>query len=368
MRAARLLMALIVPVAACSESGRPVLTLSAVSPSGGPAGQATALRIRGAGFRPLVHANFDDDERSYVSAAFVALLGDRTLEQVTFVDEGELSAVAPASLSPGLYDLTVVDPAGAGASLPDAFTVLGAVDGGTDAASDGPPADARPDGPSADAAPDGPPSDAAPDGPPADTTPPDTTPPDIIPTPDGPLYYVKEEFSSGMGSVTPKSGSWSVGSGTLDQSSSSQNGVYAVVPVAAASYIAETRMAIHSIQGVGSVAEGAGLGVRVQSQGNPSNPPGQYTCFLSADSKLFGIVECSGGQTYCPIRSSTPVSFSYNTYYVVRATVSGSSITCQLPSQNKTLSINDSTYPTGGAALVTFHASASFDYLRVWAP
>lgn len=356
MRAASLLIAVVVPIA-CAETGRPALTLSEVSPSSGPAGLATALRILGAGFRPLVHANFDDDEQSYVSAGFAALLGDRPLDQVALVDEGELSAVVPPSLPPGLYDLTVVDPAGAGASLPGAFTVLGAPDTG-------------PDGPPSDAAPDGPLPDVAPDGPPADTTPPaDTAPPaDTVPTPDGPPYFVKEEFSSGMGSVTPGSGTWSVSGGTLSQSSTTQNGVYAVAPVSAASYIAETRLAIHSIQGVGSVAEGAGLGVRVQSQGNPSNPPGQYNCFISADSHIFGIVECSGGQTYCPVRSSTPVSFSYNTYYVIRATVSGSSITCQLPSQNKTLSINDSTFPTGGVALVTFHASASFDYLRVWAP
>jgi hypothetical protein len=294
---------------------------------------------------------------------------------VRFVSATELLAIVPAGLASGTYPLTVVNPGGGEGTLEDAFTVLGASDGRLDG---GPPTDGEPDAP-ADARPDGQPDvqpapDTVPwpDAPWPDVTPwPDTKPwPDLIPWPDGPPQYLFEDFGTGTGAVQPKTGSWSVNTGqkTLKQSSDGENGNYALAPVPASNYVAETKMEIHSIDGLPAIVEGAALAVRVQPQSNPSFPPGQYGCFISPDQQTFGVYECNGNQTYCSMHQSTSISFSYNTPYTVRATVSGNNITCQLLEQSKTVNTSDNTYPSGDVALATFHASASFHYLSVYAP
>jgi hypothetical protein len=252
----------------------------------------------GKGFRPAVQANYDDESQSNISVEFRARLGEHELEHVRFVDSEEISATVAAGLPVGLHDLIVVDPAGSEGSLAGAFAVLGdgdlgPRDGAADLADAGPqdgPLDGKPD---------------LPDGKPLDTKPwpditpwPDTKPwPDITPwpdtkpwpdtqpwPPDGPTYIVNESFSSGTGSVSTKTGTWSVhsGSSTLRQDSTSGNGYYAVAPVTGSNYTAETRVSIHAVEGLATITEGAALGVRVQTQTNPNRPPPACTTASSA--------------------------------------------------------------------------------------
>jgi DNA-binding beta-propeller fold protein YncE len=99
---------------------------------------ATPITIRGRSFHPAARPNFDDESQALVSFAFSASLGLHPLEGVRYVNEGELAALVPASLAPGLHDLTVFDPRGKRGVLPAAFRVgTPSPDASVDLASDG---------------------------------------------------------------------------------------------------------------------------------------------------------------------------------------------------------------------------------------
>jgi hypothetical protein len=249
--------------------------------------------------------------------------------------------------------------------------VLAGGDGGP---TDGGPTDGGPgdgphaEGPHADGVKtDGPPK---PDAPKPDAPKTDAKPkPDTKPWPDTSSSYVDESFATGAGKVTLKTGTWthhSTDGGYIKQNNHNGNGYYAGVSVPVSDYVAETRLRIHSIDGLSSIIEGAALSVRVQPQSNTSYPPGQYACFVSPDAKILGIAECSGGTTYCTMHTTKSVNIQLNTTYTLRATVSGSTVTCRLVGTSHQVTRSDSTYSGGGVALSTFHASASFYYLKVW--
>lgn len=149
----------------------------ALTPASAPPGVATPITIRGRSFHPAARPNFDDESQALVSFAFAAALGPHPLEGVSYVSEGELAAVVPASLAPGIYDLTVSDPRGRRGVLPAAFRV------------GSPPPDAS----APDARPDRAPSDSSGDlprdqlGPPPERKPdlvkPDLVKPDTLPGP-----------------------------------------------------------------------------------------------------------------------------------------------------------------------------------------
>ena len=82
-------------------------TLSAVLPSAGSPDVRTAVIITGASFRPEV----------------VAMLNDTVLSNVTYIDATTLSAIVPAGLAPGEYDLTVINGDCQSATLSDAYLV-----------------------------------------------------------------------------------------------------------------------------------------------------------------------------------------------------------------------------------------------------
>jgi hypothetical protein len=105
-----------------------------VEPSTGAAGQAVSVRILGRGFNPMVKASYDDPERSKIETAFRAALGSHDLENVLYVDGQTLEAAVPSTLSPGVYDLVVTDPAGREGKLEAAFTVTSPGDAGPDIA------------------------------------------------------------------------------------------------------------------------------------------------------------------------------------------------------------------------------------------
>ena len=88
-----------------SPSGPP--TLSAVNPSAGSPDVRTTILITGSSFRPTV----------------VAMLDDIVLSNVTYVDAATLSAVVPAGLAPGVYDLTVINGDCQSATLSNVYTV-----------------------------------------------------------------------------------------------------------------------------------------------------------------------------------------------------------------------------------------------------
>jgi hypothetical protein len=205
-----------------------------------------------------------------------------------------------------------------------------------------------------------------------DTTPPDITPPDTQPPIlDTQPYHVWEDFSQGWGSVGAKTGSWSIdaSAATVTQSTVNANGRFAYVDVQPTDYIAETALVIHKHQGLDNISEGAGLSVRVQAAVvNPGYPPDQYACVISNDYAQLGVWECSNQNQVCNIKTATPISYVAGTKYRLRATVIGNKVTCELPDLGKSVSMTDNSLSSGGVALSTFYASATFYYLKVWAP
>jgi len=207
------------------------------------------------------------------------------------------------------------------------------------------------------------------DGRPRDAMAPEVMPPDTrAPDVDSP-YYVNEDFATGYGAVSPKTGTWTWDSAqqAIRQSSVAGNGYYAEVSVPASDYVAETSVTISSIQNVAGLVESAALSVRVQPPVG-ANAPGQIACRVSPDASSFGIIRCSGLSTLCSLISDRAIPFAYGTAYRIRATVIGASYTCELPDLAKTVTATDSSFPTGGVALSTFHADAQFAYLKVWKP
>lgn len=108
----------------CSCGTRAPVALTAITPSWGEVGVPLDVVIDGSGFARRVQVDVDRPSRSQVDATFVLTLGDLPLESATYVDPVQLSARVPASLPVGVYTLTVTDPYGRTAQLPDAFTVV----------------------------------------------------------------------------------------------------------------------------------------------------------------------------------------------------------------------------------------------------
>ena len=82
-------------------------TLSAVLPNAGSPDVRTTVIITGASFRPVV----------------VAMLNDTMLSNIAYSDATTLSAVVPAGLAPGVYDLTVINGDCESATLSNAYVV-----------------------------------------------------------------------------------------------------------------------------------------------------------------------------------------------------------------------------------------------------
>jgi hypothetical protein len=113
--------------------------------------------------------------------------------------------------------------------------------------------------------------------------------------------------------------------------------------------------------------QGAGLGLRIQPQSGTA-PAGQYGCAVIADISSFALVKCTGTDAVCFIQKMTAMSFSLGSSYVVRATMAGNTLTCDLPAQSKSLSFTDGAFPTGAVGVGCYCAEATFDYLKVWKP
>jgi hypothetical protein len=240
------------------------------------------------------------------------------------------------------------------------------IDGGHGDSSATPNSDAISDAPS--------PSDAdiipTHDGPQAkDQTPPPDVPLPDLPPPDLPsTLYVYETFSSGMGAVQPKRGSWSISNGELHQTSKSGNDYYAEADVLDPDYVVESVVTVHSIHGYPSLGEGAGISARMQQPIYPSDPPGQYSCGVFPDWGDVALGKATGYDSTFMTLKSAMANISTGKAYYLRLTVIGDSLMCELPDQQVVLTATDTSFPSGGAGLVTLYADASYQYFKVSQP
>ncbi|MBN2359155.1 MAG: hypothetical protein JXR83_06855 [Deltaproteobacteria bacterium] len=131
MRPASLLVAVALTRCTCSSEPEPI-ALTGVQPARAADDTATPITIVGSGFYPQIAIDYQSSQRSAIGLQFAARLGEHALELVTYSDSRHLTAVVPAGLPPGTYELTVVSPQDQIARLTDAFTVIASavVDGG----------------------------------------------------------------------------------------------------------------------------------------------------------------------------------------------------------------------------------------------
>ena len=76
---------------------------------------------------------------------------------------------------------------------------------------------------------------------------------------------------------------------------------------------------------------------------------------------------CDGTSSYCDVLEQEDVSIAVGEPIRIRAEVVGNQLSCSLPDRGVSTT-HEVEHESGGVALVTFHADASFDYLRVWRP
>jgi hypothetical protein len=87
--------------------------LSGILPSAGSPDIRTTVTITGTSFRPVV----------------IVMVGDTMLSKISYIDATTLSAVVPAGLPPGNYDLTVINGDCQSATLDSAYTVDPSIQG-----------------------------------------------------------------------------------------------------------------------------------------------------------------------------------------------------------------------------------------------
>ena len=124
-----LLLALVAAAPACTCQSVPAPVLTSVDPGSTPTDQGTRLTVRGDHFQPQVIADLDDPASSVVNVTFsLTLLSGGTrvpLRILKVVSSQQIDAwLDPLAAAPGTYDLELVDPAGARATLSAAVSVL----------------------------------------------------------------------------------------------------------------------------------------------------------------------------------------------------------------------------------------------------
>ena len=108
---------------ACFESQPPAPVLAGVAPAQGLNDQAVAVAVAGEGFAVRVRTDFGAKSASRLDDVYQARLGSTPLTDVLRAGDAALTASVPAGLAAGTYDLTVVDPWGREATLPNAYRV-----------------------------------------------------------------------------------------------------------------------------------------------------------------------------------------------------------------------------------------------------
>lgn len=115
-------------LSACTGLRLPDPVPEAIDPTTGYAGEDTVVRITGTAFYPQLEVSTTADRTADVDGGFAVTLLDDTgttasLEGVTLGSFTSLSAIVPAGLHPGVYDVLVTGPTGRSGALEDAFTV-----------------------------------------------------------------------------------------------------------------------------------------------------------------------------------------------------------------------------------------------------
>jgi hypothetical protein len=120
---------LLLVLGACAAPGPGGPVPLSVVPSQGSPSAATPVEISGVGFDADVKTDYGDGSGSTVQAAYAARLlpwdGSPAIDlsPVALTPRRTLTAVVPAGLAAGRYDVEVADPAGRSGILPDGFEV-----------------------------------------------------------------------------------------------------------------------------------------------------------------------------------------------------------------------------------------------------
>src|SRR5512144_1070207 len=128
-RPGALALALATLLAACAPPAASGPVPLSVTPRQGGSSAATPVEIAGVGFDASVRTDYGDGSGTTVEATFAASLvpwdgsGAIALEAVTFTQRRTVTAVVPAGLASGRYDVAVTDSLGRTGTLPDGFEV-----------------------------------------------------------------------------------------------------------------------------------------------------------------------------------------------------------------------------------------------------
>ncbi len=113
---------------ACAEEKTISPFPQVIEPNSGWKGAPTKVEVSGEGFLVQIKEKLDEDEEAEIIGGFTAslesaTLGSHPLLEVTFHNSHKLSAIVPAELPLGIYDLTVTNPDGKTGTLPKAYKV-----------------------------------------------------------------------------------------------------------------------------------------------------------------------------------------------------------------------------------------------------
>jgi hypothetical protein len=191
----------------------------------------------------------------------------------------------------------------------------------------------------------------------------DLAPKDKPPLKPDTVGCVTASFTSGLGPVQPKTGTWTLGGGVLRQTASGGGNYATIAGAGASNYAASALVTVHALHPKPGWIRGAALGVRLQA--GSAGTPRQYLCGAYPGNQGLVVVHCSGGDpnTTCQVAAQAGPQVAIGQQVLVRATVVGSTLTCELP-----LLAGKLTYPTGGLTsggptLITQYADASYDDL-----
>jgi hypothetical protein len=199
----------------------------------------------------------------------------------------------------------------------------------------------------------------------------DAPPRNLPPLPDAPPLLpdtggcLVESFASGLGPVQPKTGQWVVGGGVVRQSQTGGGNFAAIAGVTFSDYVVSAYLTVHSTFPKSGWVVGAAVGVRLQP--GPALTPRQYLCGVYPGSNALVIVHCSGGDpnTTCQVVRQTGPAVAVGQQVLVRATVVGTSLTCELPGLGGSTTYNTGGLTSGGPTLITQYVDASYDDLSV---
>jgi hypothetical protein len=191
------------------------------------------------------------------------------------------------------------------------------------------------------------------------------SPPDAPPVKPDTGGCLVENFASGLGKVQPKSGQWALSGGALRQSKTG-GGNYAVITgVAASDYVVSALVTVHSKFPKTGWTVGAALGVRLQP--GTALTPRQYLCGVYPGTAGLVIVYCSGGDpnNTCTVVRKTGPQINLGQQVLVRATMVGTTLTCELPQLSGSTTYSTGGLTSGGPTLITQYVDASYDNLSV---